>query len=672
MLNQVLSVFATILSVIRGVPNTPATIQQAPVVVNQPPGGGSACYNPESNVTFTLTTDNFKNLTDYRPQLNPTSFPPSKFSSTFNTKEASCKPMIFTTLSGQTLPSREYIRIRKNLRVASCKTDELTGPYRTDPTVCYNVSVDAASKIRGSCEVAGGSYPDLRKVAEIDDPESSGQTSEVFWTPYTHNVGCEFNDSRPNCGIGDGTNMNMREFLYVLKSRDAFEAAQSLDCKVRWDENSLQNNPCSHYFDVYIAKDLWNKLVAFPTGPYTPLITSDPGYDLYRQNYAIMRDRIFNCKEQNTFTPMNDPLAFPPEYVDKPFTTSISTANPDKIIPASTDDWQKANYNRYIIFNASAPFLNQSLFHIETITETMKMCNKPLNVNATPTLIPIGLNPDNCYSPLGVTTFTKSDTSAEVIFNAFYRADRPQNIFLQTNNDPKIYIYIPTPNKPPTNFARNTSLQLTSLQFRTAAQWTWATPVCKPAIYLYPEEPTDLNVKLAVDGKITVSDPVYDAVNGWNVHAEPNGTLSSLTFNLKPNTYSYLYYEADLNNVKAPEQGFVYAKGDLKNKLTGMLSTIGFNGQEISDFLSYWLPRLDEKPYYFVTLLPENVINEKETLDMSIQPDTVIRSRVIFEGLDAPISVAPIPIPTHKRNGFVLADWGGSIVGESCTVENVK
>lgn len=671
MFNQILSIFGAILSVIKGVPNTPAVIQQSPVVVNQPPSGGGACYNPEPNVTFTLSTNNFKNLTDYRPQINPTSFPPGRFASTFNTNEASCKPMIFTTLSGQLLASRNYIRVRQSLRVASCKTDELTGPYRTDPTVCYNVSVDAASKIRGSCQVAGGSYPDLRKIAEIDDPESPGQKAEVFWTPYTHNVGCEFNDSKPNCGVGDGTNMNMREFLYVLKSRDAFDPSQSLDCKVRWDENSLQNNPCSHYFDVYIAKDLWDKLQAFPTGPYTPRITTDPGYDLYRQNYAIMRDRIFNCKEQNTFTPMNDPLAFPPEYIDKPFTTSVLTPNPNKVIPNPTDDWQKANYSRGIIFNASAGFLTQSLFHIETIGETMKMCNKPSNVNATPTLIPIGLSPDVCYSPLGSITFTKPDTSAKVIFDAFFRADRPQNIFFKTANDPKIYIYIPTANKPPTNFARNSSLQLTSLQFRTAAQWTWATPVCKPAIYLYPQKSTDINVKLKIDGNITVSDPVYDAIKGWNVYASPDGTIQQFN-NLTMKQFPYLYYEANLNGIKAPEQGFVYAKGDLKSKLTGMLSTIGFNQNEISDFLSYWIPRLNEKPYYFVTLLPENVINEKETLDMSVHPDTIIRSRVIFEGLDSPISVAPINIPTHVRKGFVLADWGGSIVGEGCEVGTVK
>jgi hypothetical protein len=229
--------------------------------------------------------------------------------------------------------------------------------------------------MRGQCSVAGGSYPDLRKVAEVDDPQNPGQKLEVFWTPYSHNVGCEFNDSTPNCGSGDGTNMNLREFLYVLRSRDAFDPANMSDCKVRWDENSRHNNPCSHYFDVYIAQDLWEKMAALPTGPYVPKVTTDPGYDLYRQNYYVMRDRIFNCKESSSFTPITDPLAFPNEYIEMPFVSEnkLTAADKSKIIPENSDPWQIANYKRYVIFN-SAGYLSKSLYHVETLDQPPSTC----------------------------------------------------------------------------------------------------------------------------------------------------------------------------------------------------------------------------------------------------------------------------------------------------------
>ncbi|OGG15494.1 hypothetical protein A3D77_06630 [Candidatus Gottesmanbacteria bacterium RIFCSPHIGHO2_02_FULL_39_11] len=295
-----------------------------------------------------------------------------------------------------------------------------------------------------------------------------------------------------------------------------------------------------------------------------------------------------------------------------------------------------------------------------------------------PTLAPL----PNCLDQIGSISFKKPDSSIGT-FAVYSKTSAPQTFLLKSPDDPNTYVYAVTNASYPQYKPRNSTLQLGNLPFITKNAWTWATPWCKPAIYLYPEEPTDLNVKLAVDGKITVSDPVYDAVNGWNVHAEPNGTLSSLTFNLKPNTYSYLYYEADLNNVEIPKNGFVIPQMNLGSELSAILTTLGFNSTEKNDFLKYWLPRLTDRPYYFVTLLPENVINEKETLSISnlepttynlqpITPDSMIRSRFVFEGLDTPVKVDPLTIPSHPREGFTLTDWGGTIVGKSCTDITVK
>jgi len=53
--------------------------------------------------------------------------------------------------------------------------------------------------------------------------------------------------------------------------------------------------------------------------------------------------------------------------------------------------------------------------------------------------------------------------------------------------------------------------------------------------------------------------------------------------------------------------------------------------------------------------------------------DNVLRTKVVFEGLDYPLSVEPLPgIPSHERTGFTVTDWGGTIIGRSCTDITVK
>jgi len=115
-----------------------------------------------------------------------------------------------------------------------------------------------------------------------------------------------------------------------------------------------------------------------------------------------------------------------------------------------------------------------------------------------------------------------------------------------------------------------------------------------------------------------------------------------------------------ISGIDIPKEGFVFTKEELPRELELLMRKIGFNEKETSDFLAYWLPRLQEKPYYFLTLLPEEEIKEKEKLVFSQEPDTIIRARFVFEGLNEPILVKSLSIPHYERKGFVVADWGGT------------
>jgi len=98
--------------------------------------------------------------------------------------------------------------------------------------------------------------------------------------------------------------------------------------------------------------------------------------------------------------------------------------------------------------------------------------------------------------------------------------------------------------------------------------------ISEPIIYLYPEKETDVNVKVAFDGKFTVNVPKYDE-DGWNVVSYPNGKIINKEDNKE---YRYLYWEADLNNMEFDlSEGFVIEGKETKTFLEGELKEAGMN-----------------------------------------------------------------------------------------------
>lgn len=232
------------------------------------------------------------------------------------------------------------------------------------------------------------------------------------------------------------------------------------------------------------------------------------------------------------------------------------------------------------------------------------------------------------------------------------------------------------------------TLQLGTFPVVTARGWWELFPKeSKPAIYLYPEEPIALNVKLGTQGELTVSDPPYDPDEGWNVLAHPDGSLETLgvktsgvsdghrTLPDVESRYPYLYYEALLDRVHIEPTGFLVRGTDLRSYLKKTLPQFGLNDRETADFIEYWMSRLDEsQPYYFIHYLSEKQIEELEPLQISlispiapITPDTKIRIRPYFKPLSTQeakqLQFTPQNFPSPpKREGFELVEWGGILV----------
>jgi len=200
----------------------------------------------------------------------------------------------------------------------------------------------------------------------------------------------------------------------------------------------------------------------------------------------------------------------------------------------------------------------------------------------------------------------------------------------------------------------------------------WYYPSCKPAVYLYPEKETRVNVKVDIpNGFLTYTDPLYPK-GGWSVLASPDGSLRYIntTFsdskgvvNYPTGMFPYLYYEGKVADaaVTKPEKGYVIAYDTLSSFYDELLPRLGLNQKEAKEFKDYWLKALPKASYYFIGIIPQEQLNENEPLTISPQEDTLIRVRLYFEALDTFKDVQPPTMQTPQRNGFTVVDWGGMV-----------
>jgi len=209
--------------------------------------------------------------------------------------------------------------------------------------------------------------------------------------------------------------------------------------------------------------------------------------------------------------------------------------------------------------------------------------------------------------------------------------------------------------------------------------WGWWTPECKPAIYLYPKNKMNVNVKVSPRGHLTYTDPVYDAKKGWNVTAYPNGQLTWLdnTYGLNSrgekrssNIYDYLYYESKIHDqsIDKPTTGYIIAYADLEQFYKHYLPKTGLNLKETQDYINYWLTVLPRTDYYFIGFLSPQNIDQIEPLQITPHADTSLRVRLYYEALttaEAMDKSKNIKQPefqhTFKRTGFTVVEWGGMV-----------
>lgn len=171
----------------------------------------------------------------------------------------------------------------------------------------------------------------------------------------------------------------------------------------------------------------------------------------------------------------------------------------------------------------------------------------------------------------------------------------------------------------------------------------------KPAVYLYPEKKMNVKVLVDINGFITKSIPTYGI--GYDVIAEPNGLIDG--------KYNYLFYEAQLQEINLPENGWIVGKDNLENWFNINLVKLGLNQKEIDQFKEYWIPRLSESDLYEIKLIKNDFLVENMNLIIKPEPDTLIRTIFYFKPISEKVEMEEPTIITPQRTGFTVVEWGG-------------
>ena len=178
----------------------------------------------------------------------------------------------------------------------------------------------------------------------------------------------------------------------------------------------------------------------------------------------------------------------------------------------------------------------------------------------------------------------------------------------------------------------------------------------KPVIYLYPEETVEVKVELDYKGELSCTYPEY--VNGWNVIAEPDGTL---TDSKTGREYSYLFWEGISDIEYDMSEGYVVKGEETVEFLREILAEMGLTPEEYNEFIVYWLPRMQENAYNLITFQKESY-TENAVLNITPEPDSVLRVFMVYKALEEPVEVEEPVIEPFERTGFTVVEWGGTEV----------
>lgn len=191
--------------------------------------------------------------------------------------------------------------------------------------------------------------------------------------------------------------------------------------------------------------------------------------------------------------------------------------------------------------------------------------------------------------------------------------------------------------------------------------------VDKPVIYMYNESGVlDASVSLKTAYDLSFTYPKIQQDMKWDLTVQSEGVR------VGDRTYPYLFWEALMpgNEVALVNgeglYGEVIQTDSTVSYLENKLFDFGLNEREVTDFITFWGPKIMNWKYAVVQFQIDDEVDHIAQLDVVPVPDWKRRVYMVFSGsasfpdveVIAPKSIEDIP----TRNGFQVLEWGGSEV----------
>ena len=178
--------------------------------------------------------------------------------------------------------------------------------------------------------------------------------------------------------------------------------------------------------------------------------------------------------------------------------------------------------------------------------------------------------------------------------------------------------------------------------------------VAKPILYLYPKKTTKVTVNFEHPEYLKTTYPKFE--NQWIVKAKSNGDLYD-----KNGRYYYgLYWDENRIHTVDFSEGFYVEDKDAINFLEKKLDYIGLSEREANEFITYWLPILEnnKKNLVYFELTDERESYNK--ININPKPDSLLRIVIHIKKVDKKTNIKEEKLTQFKRNGFTAVEWGGT------------
>lgn len=178
----------------------------------------------------------------------------------------------------------------------------------------------------------------------------------------------------------------------------------------------------------------------------------------------------------------------------------------------------------------------------------------------------------------------------------------------------------------------------------------------KPVIYLYSQTKQEFEVTVEPkNGEFTFTYPAYE--ENWTGTIFPNGKIE-----VDGASFRYLFWESTHSTTRLnPEmhEGSVVKSEEVLAFIEGSLDQVGFNASEKADFITYWVPRIQQFDQVFIKFNQDSSCNQFAEMNITPAPDHINRFYMSWGEYNGNVTPVPQVLTPMSRDGFSVLEWGG-------------